>query len=607
MKLKTTIISIYLLICYVFQIMNKNNLSYLIIIFGCLMLVSTAHAAILERTIDVHFQEISIKDGLDEVAQKAGFVWSYNAAILPTGKRVTLAGYNLTVRETLIRMMGDDYEFKENGNYLIIKKLKNPQPKLSGYLSDGQTGKKVAKATIYDRQTLKSTTTDDDGFYELPVTPGSEIVIARLGYRDTLLLLTPQTPRFQKLGLHVDTESPEPQAVDWGVELARYSDRITEGLVSNFQKINGLNVRDSLSRRYQVSLLPWIGTNLTMSGQVTNNFSLNILVGYSRGNRVMEVAGLGNITREQANGIQAAGVFNIVGGRCKGWQLAGVANVARGQLRGGQFAGVFNATSNAKNATIQAAGITNIARRGNIAVQLASVNNHCDTLNGFQAAGVFNKARTVQGLQVASVFNAATKVSGVQIAAISNIAQTVHGAQIGLFNAADTISGVQIGLFNRSAYGGYRVWEAHWNDVQPINLLYKSGVPLLYFILAGGVTIDSVNNMWSFGGGIGIRTPTRPRLGASLDLIHRNVNIGTGKWSNLQWAQVAPSIDIRLGRGLYLTGGPTFNLLISDRQNPDFDSNRSRIVPNKPLYENISGTKDLAGWMGWMAGVRWRI
>ena len=154
---------------------------------------------VLANKIEVSFYQKPIADALVEVASKGGFEWSYNANILDAGRKITLFAKDQPVREVLHQILGGEYTFKQSGEYLILKKVKKPQQKVSGYLSDKNTGQKIPNATIYDRQTLKSTITDENGYYELPVTPKSEIVVSKLAYRDTIVQVTSQSPRFIKI------------------------------------------------------------------------------------------------------------------------------------------------------------------------------------------------------------------------------------------------------------------------------------------------------------------------------------------------------------------------------------------------------------------------
>lgn len=91
--------------------------------------------------------------------------------------------------------------------------------------------------------------------------------------------------------------------------------------VSRPQRINAQNVNDSLNRKFQLSILPFLGTNRLLSGSIKNDYSVNILMGYSGGVRKLEVGGIVNGVRQNMKGLQVAGVGNIVGGIVAGkWQ-----------------------------------------------------------------------------------------------------------------------------------------------------------------------------------------------------------------------------------------------------------------------------------------------
>ena len=53
-------------------------------------------------------------------------------------------------------ILGNNYQFKEKGNYLIIQKLKFDEQIIGGYISDKKTGKKLPNVTVYDKKTLAS-------------------------------------------------------------------------------------------------------------------------------------------------------------------------------------------------------------------------------------------------------------------------------------------------------------------------------------------------------------------------------------------------------------------------------------------------------------------
>ena len=71
------------------------------------------------------------------------------------------------VRTVLTQLLGNNFQFKEKGNYLIIQKLNPHEQLIGGYISDKKTGKKLPNVTVYDKKTLASATTDSAGYYEI--------------------------------------------------------------------------------------------------------------------------------------------------------------------------------------------------------------------------------------------------------------------------------------------------------------------------------------------------------------------------------------------------------------------------------------------------------
>lgn len=564
---------------------------------------------VLERTVSVRFDQVPLKQALAEIARQGGFEWSYNASILDENRKVTLVADGWTVREILVYVLGDAYTYKQNGEYLILKRQKKPQQRLGGYVTDHKTGKKMAGVTVYDRKTLRSTTTNKHGYYELPVGERSEIVVSKLAYRDTVLQVSSQTPRLVKLDMYADS-LPHNSTITLREGMNRMAVRLEELFVSTKQKLSARNVRDSLHRRVQISFLPGLGTNHRLSGSVTNDFSINILAGYSRGNRVMEWAGWGNINRENMSGFQTAGLFNIVGGNARGVQNAGFFNNLGGNLAGAQFAGIYNLTADTIRGaqiggmvnyagfgaagTFQAAGIFNLLPRGQAATQLGGIANHARNITAFQGAGIINTADTLQGCQLSGVINRAGYAKG---------------TQIGLINFAREIDGAQLGLLNFSRRGGYIVLEASANDVFLANTSFKSGVSGLYTIFTASIDPESPENnrLWAYGIGLGSRARLNRWSSLTFDLISRHVSEGNhdNRWQ--EWVQLAVAFDINFGKHFSIMGGPSGNLFVADPAVSETGSVRSRVVGRDWLGPDDNADGKLSAWTGWTAGVRVRF
>lgn len=586
-----------------------KNLTQWSCVLLCVWLTAPLHARdILALRINVAFSGTPVAVALDEIAEKGRFQWSYNANILDPKAHVTYTGYQQSVREVLHEVLGNAYTFRQNGEYLILKKVKRPEQHLTGYLSDQKTGKRIPNATIYDRQSLKSAVTDAEGFYELSVPPGAQIAVATLAYRDTILRVSPITPQLFKIEMQPDSSIGSDSRHSLPYILKEDAARVGYQLERFFrlqqQHWNEINTgHDSLHRVFQVSFLPNIGTNRYMSGSVVNDFSLNILAGYSKGNRILEIGGLANMDRGNVSGVQIAGLSNIVTGDMRGVQIAGLTNNVRGNALGVQIGGLYN---EGDTTHIQIGGLTNVSRFQQ-GPQIGGVVNYAKKSNAaIQIGGVANTVAAGAAVaQIGGVSNVADTVRGVQVSGVVNVAKVVKGAQIGLINRADSISGVQLGLFNMAKKGGYMALEVSANEINSSNLTFKTGTPQLYTIWTGGASPEPVvsesERLWTFGMGIGSHFWAKKRMSLSVDLIQRHLDKGDFDEDTQEWTQLAIGANLRLGRHWYLAAGPSLNMLYA--QDHTF---HGQMIPKDFPDFSIGNNSDLRGWAGAVAAVRYR-
>ncbi len=539
---------------------------------------------VLGLRIAVSYDQTPISEALADLAQKANFEWTYNAKIIDQKSRVSYVAELATIREILWGILGPGYEYKQNGEYLILKKVKRPQDKLIGYISEKSTGKKVVNATVYDANSLQSTTTDENGYYEIPIKPQSQIIVAKLDYRDTTFLVYQTKQRFLNVTIDQDTLTyPRPNTLTFEQQLESFATGFLNLFKSKTQRSNELNVQDSLRRPFQISFLPYIGTNLKMSGNVINDYSLNILAGYSKGNRKLEIAGMANINGGDVSGVQIAGWFNAVRGNTRGLQIGGLYNTVRDTMSGIQIGGLVNRAHTDHG--MQIAGLWNDAR----------VNN-----NNYQIAGLFNTAGVGNvNVQIGGIANQADTIQTTQIAGIFNRARVVHGLQIGLINSATEVDGLQLGLFNFAKKGRYLSLEYSVNEVYPLNFSFKSGTSKLYTIFSVGSTTNFKENnlLWTYGMGLGHRFRFNRYLGLNLEATYNQINQGVSEFDLNQWVKLSPTLDIPLGSHVSIGIGPSFNLLIAANQ-----ALRDQVIPVG--VPTVSINNRLHGWMGVSAGVR---
>lgn len=168
---------------------------------------------------------------------------------------------------------------------------------------------------------------------------------------------------------------------------------------------------------FHFSILPPLSTHGSKAAEYTNGGSFSLLAGISRNERAFAFAGLGNIVREKAVGLQFATVFNRIGSEGKGLAFAGMVNTVSDSYKGVQFSAALNVSGDDTKG-VMFAGLTNSTRGG---------------FSGLQLAGVVNIAENVRGVQLGGLVNIAKKVRGVQFSALVNIAQE-SDCPIGLVN-----------------------------------------------------------------------------------------------------------------------------------------------------------------------------
>ena len=577
-------------------------------------------------TLDVNRQRLD--NVLEILSNKGDFYFSYNSKIIKKDSLVSVNVRNKTVKDVLNLLFNNSYEFKESGNYVIIRKapirmtmvtkkavVEDKIYAVSGYVYDEQSGAAVNEASVYEKKQLVSSLTNGQGYFKLKL-KGSKansvtLFLSKEFYEDTSIVIEPRhnqevtvtmmpmereedkvtiapedylTPDTLQQAV-ADTTSPNklPPADSSSVERTGMG----KFLLSTKQRIQTLNLSDFFATRpFQVSVVPGLGSHGKMSGQVVNNFSLNVFGGYTAGTNGVEIGGIFNINKKEVKYFQAAGVFNVNGGTTHGFQVAGVNNTVLAPVSGFQVAGVNNHV------------------RGQFAgFQLAGVYNHvADSIKGFQLAGVANFSKDkASGLQIAGVGNVSNKeTAGVQIAGVFNYTKRLRGVQFALINIADTSEGYSIGLIN-IILKGYHKLSIFTNEVVNVNAAFKTGNSKLYSILQAGINAGDSNRVYSFGYGLGSELNLNKKRTFSINPELSSQYLYLGSWeyiNNLNKIQL--NLNIKLGRYVSLFAGPSYSVLISD-QTQGIKGYRYPVTPAGYNVHNYS-TK-VTGWFGWNAGI----
>ncbi|MDN5202423.1 hypothetical protein QQ008_13635 [Fulvivirgaceae bacterium BMA10] len=639
-------------------------------IFFVLLFISQgallAQSNILKKKLTFKINNERFEDVLLLLAEEGGFSFSYNPALLPVDSLMSLNVENSSVRTVLTSLLGEEMELRVNGNLLVILKTKyltNATKSLSakknytvdGYLQNSETGEFVGNAIVYDVGGLRSTTTNSQGYFSLEIPVKQEVIAITIGGREFEEKAVVLLNKDQKLNIPViPSKGAMTSSRGGSLEGTR---RINEmKVVQLLSSEKGLAQSQNLNlenyRFAQASFLPFLGTNLKMSGSVENKLSLNVLAGYNGATSGLElggmlninrfyskgaqIAGIGNIIGTETNGVQLAGIFNTNFGTVRGVQMAGINNLVLDSLKGVQVSGINNIITGrtdgvqisginnlAKNNVdgIQIAGISNIAIRDVNKLQLAGiinfgyditgvqiagiVNGSYGQVKGFQVGGILNTSRTVQTLQLAGVMNfAADTVYGAQLSGVVNFARHNKGFQLGLINIGDTASGTSIGVLNLFLRG-YNKLEIFGTEILPLSARVKFGNRKFYNTIGFGTQGFGSNNVWGYSYGIGkvIRVGKKQNdLNFDLSVTDLQDDDTWIEQLNLN-ARFGMHYGFSINRRFMIYGGPVWNHLIYDIDDLPENQFLEDLAPYK-LYETTVGDKTVQSWIGFEFGIR---
>lgn len=589
-------------------------------------LAGLSQTPLMERKITLSLDNEPLEVLLEKLSEAGGFTFSYNPGIFDKEKKVSCHFVNISIREALDEIFAGSIRYKAHGRYIILtsaaqRSTKKEPAILTGYVVDEATGQRLKDVSIYDPVTLTSTITDSYGYFEIQIDrPPEDIILSvnREDYIDTLISVRSRD-RLLNIPVRLNKEKLSVMADSVGHKISKF----WKTHVRSFRHINMRNIDDTLYRTWQISLVPFIGTNHKLSGQVINDYSFNIFGGYALGVRRLEIGGLFNLDRGDVQGAQFAGLFNTLGGRMTGIQFAGLFNCNRRAFEGAQFAGLLNIDlGHAEGAQFAGAGnivkgvhrgpqfggVFNIATDDHTTGQFAGLFNvAARDMRGFQGAGVFNIAgRAVKGTQVAGVMNVAGKeMKGAQIAGLLNIARKARGTQIGLINVSDTISGVPIGFMSIVGKGYHKI-EIAADEIFYTNLSFRTGVRAFYNIFTAGVkpsTYRLAETFWTFGYGVGTAPRVSRKLFLNFDLTANQIVYGNSIEAINLLSKLYVGFDYQVFRHVSLTFGATANGYLTENS---FEGYQPLFTDYRPaVYSyHAGGDHNLQMWIGGKVGLR---
>ena len=610
------------------------NRSLICLVLGLIILISGGQSVFsqenhLEKSIQLQTHELALADALFVLGEAGGFQISYNSGILDGDRQVRINATGESVETILLNLLGRDYRYSVIGDHLVILPRKQePRPKkeerkqqyqITGYIYNRNTGERIYEASVYELKARRVAATNQDGFYNmsLPALPGEVYLnYSKLGYQDTVIIIRP----VDDVRLNI-TVTPRPNTLAEMNKVQNTGFTIDQtpfvaALVPQRAVAMADNVPIIEERPFQVSFLPFLGSNRFVSGMLTNRFSLNVLAGYSGGVDGVELGGLVNMVRGDMKGAQIAGFGNIVGGQTDGIQVGGFFNVTAKKMLGSQTAGFANVALDSLSG-VQIAGFANFLKGRMGGPQISGFANLTTRdVDGFQVSGFSNVAvgdvklgqvsgfanygRNVGGVQVAGFSNIASGQNrALQLAGFLNYATDLHGVQIAPFNVADTVSaGVPIGVFS-FVRKGFHPLEIASEELFWANLSFKTGINGFYNIFGAGI-----NASWLYAGyGFGSQVYWGKRFATGLELQVRGL---VDRETNLDFMGVMTRLNLtfnyRVSRFLAFTMGPSANVLVSTH---DIPTSGDFLLPALiPVSAYPFDQATLRYWLGWTVGIR---
>lgn len=588
----------------------------IISLFNIQIFAQSKTIPILERKITISLKDEKLSITLSKIEQLGGFSFSYNSSIISDTEKVTIDVIDKTIREVLNMIFKGTKNYKQKSNYLILTQAP-PPPKIettivviSGYVEDENTGEKIPEASVYNKNTLASTVTDQFGYYKIKFDKkdsSASLSVSKKNYRDTLVAITSPGSQYINISISpigkdsvmvVATSTNAPDTVVRDEEIIE----MPYGAEANVQNIN-----DTLHRELQISFLPFLGTNGRLSGNVINDYSINMLGGYSMGTKKIELGFIFNVDRGDVSFFQVAGIGNVVGGNVTGVQGAGYFNLNKGEVKAAQYAGFANINLGEARG-LQVSGFANINRKSADGVLVAGFANSVKGPSyGVQIAGLGNfQSGNYRGSQISFITNIASKkISGWQISGFYNHGKNVRGSQIGIFNSADSLGGVPIGLFS-FVNRGYHKIEFSADEVFHSNFAFRSGVHKFYNILmVGAQSQQSPDSLvWTFGYGIGSAPRLAKWLYLNFDLTSQHVDKGEFSDELSLLNKLYVGFDFQVIKKFSITLGATLNGYLTNNTFKDYPTLFTGYKPKIIYEENFSNDVNLKMWWGAKIGIR---
>lgn len=562
----------------------KNRIVFLLIAILYLLFNTAKAQTLLNKTVVLNLYRTPLSSVLTYIGKQGGFSFSYNSNLIKGDSLVTINVDHASIHQVLDMLFDGSIEYKETANHIILQNAP-PYWYVSGYVVDELTGEKLVNASVYEKQQLVASLTDEQGYFKLKLRDRLQpavISISKSWYSDTSVQLHSGTDKELTVGIIPKSFVLDSVSVTPNSQIEK--SWLGNIFLSSRQRMQSLNInRYFVDKPYQASVIPGVGTHGKMSGQVINKFSFNMLGGYTAGVNGFEIGGLFNIVRKDVQYAQVAGLFNITGGKVNGVEVSGLYNYVLDTVSG-----------------VIVSGISNMTGKDVTGANITGLYNHVNgNTFGVQAAGlVAYTNKNTSGTQIAGLGNITRgSVDGGQIAGLFNYAGKIDGTQIGIINIADTSSGYSIGLIN-IILKGYHKLSISTNESLPFNAAFKTGNKNIYSILLGSFDTRSGKKLIGMGYGIGTDITLYKQFSLCPELTGEYLYLGD--WHNTHvLSKLQLNFTYKANKYLAVYVAPSFNVYNIEIANPTNDF-RNDIFP---AYNTNRMMDNLYNWFGWNIGI----
>lgn len=173
------------------------------ILWACLLLFSTIVQAqnnsdILQQKVKLNLKDVTTLDVLHKIQKEAEVNFAFNLKNLDSEKLFSFSKKSLPIVEVLKELFANSpLSYKVVGSQVVLYKshaktmsfrVNKPPQKIkgiifSGYLLDANSGETMIAASVYEKTSFVATTTNNFGFFSLPLPAGEHIIVVSfIGY-----------------------------------------------------------------------------------------------------------------------------------------------------------------------------------------------------------------------------------------------------------------------------------------------------------------------------------------------------------------------------------------------------------------------------------------